>query len=327
MSAFKTETQLQSSASQRTQLFLSIVIPAFNERDNLPKTLEELESAIGRSANVRDYEVVVVDDHSTDGTFELIKSLDNPRIRAIRLSRQCGSHAALRAGIALAQGDATLCLSADGQEDPAVLGAMLGKLNAGAHVVWGVRRKREEPFFTRMLVGLAYGLIQSLAPSNVSEINLSNADFYLLSKKAVEAINHCPERHTSLFGLILWLGFKQEAVLYDRRARRMGKSKWRFRGLFQLLVDWIVAFSGIPLKLISILGFLTAALGFSYAVFIVGYTLLGYAKPGWAETVVLILVLGGAQMMMLGVIGEYLWRTLDETRQRPLYFIEARTDE
>ena len=327
MSGFKTETQLQSPASPRTQLFLSIVIPAYNEKENLPQTLKELESLVSQLGFVREHEVIVVDDHSSDGTFEFVKSLESPRVRCIRLSRQSGSHIAIRAGMACVQGDAALFISADGQEDPNILDQMFKKMEKGAQIVWGMRHRREEPLLGKILVWLAYKLIRLFIPTSGAVVDPSNADFYLLSRKAIEALNRCTEKHTSLFGLIPWLGFDQDLVEYERRGRRGGKSKWTFRSKLRYLMDWIVAFSGIPLKLISILGFLTAALGLAYAVFIVAYTLLGYAKPGWAETVVLILVLGGAQMMMLGVIGEYLWRTLDETRQRPLYFIERRTDE
>ena len=327
MSSFKAQPEVRSPQRVGTQLFLSVVIPAYNEKENLPKTLGEIETAIGQCDSVREYEVLIVDDHSSDSTFDFIRAFDNPKIQAIRLSRRSGSHTAIRAGMACARGDAILFISADGQEDPRLLGAMLEKLERGAHVVWGMRKQRKEPFLARLFVWLAYKLIKALAPSNISQIDLSNADFYLLSKRVLEAINRCSERNTSLFGLIPWLGFKQDFVEYERRPRRSGRSKWSFAGKFRFLIDWIAAFSGIPLKLISILGVMTAALGFCYAFFIVIYTLSGYAKPGWAETVILILVLGGAQMMMLGVIGEYLWRTLDETRQRPLYFIEDRTDE
>lgn len=322
------QDQARSSqpATARKQVFLSVVIPAYNEAGNLPSTLQLLREAIQSSPSVGDYEILVIDDHSSDGTFEWVKSLGERRIQCIRLSQRCGSHTAVRAGIALAHGDAALCLSADGQDDPRILGLMLRKLEEGNHIVWGVRTKREEPFLMRILAFAAYRMISLMVNREISRLNVSNADFYLLSRKVVEAINRCPERNTSLFGLLFWIGFKQDYVSYERRSRRSGKSKWDIGSRFRLLVDWIVAFSGIPLRLITFFGMATAALGFLYAAFVIFYTLLGYARSGWAETVVFVLVLGGVQMMMLGILGEYLWRTLDETRSRPLYFIEERTE-
>ena len=322
-----TQEQNKISTVPAKKIFLSVVIPAYNESESLPWFLQELQEIIAPSPWIEDYEIWVIDDHSTDGTFQLIRSLANPKIRGVRLNRRSGSHIAIRAGLDCAQGNATLCLSADGQDNPQILNEMLKKLEAGAHIVWGVRQRREESWISRFFARAAYRLISLMVNSNISQETLSNADFYLLSKKAVEAIKQCPERHTSLFGLILWLGFKQDFVRYERRPRKSGESKWSFHGRLRLLADWVIAFSGIPLKLISFFGMLTATLGFFYAFFVLGYTLLGYAKPGWAETVFLILILGGAQMMMLGVIGEYLWRTLDETRSRPLFFIEDRTDQ
>jgi dolichol-phosphate mannosyltransferase len=165
----------------------------------------------------------------------------------------------------------------------------------------------------------------SFTSNDLLNIDLSNADFYLLSRKTVNAINQCQERNTSLFGLIIWLGFKQTGVTYKRRERFSGKSKWNFSSRMRLAKDWIIAFSGIPLKMITYIGIGTAILGFAYAIFIFICALLKYTTPGWAEAVIITLVVCGAIMTMLGVMGEYMWRTLEETRTRPLYFIEDET--
>ncbi len=308
-----------------TPLFLSIVIPAYNEAKNIESITEQLNQVTGQCSDVKNYEIIVVDDHSSDQTFEAVKSLKNPKIYCIRLSRRSGSHTALRAGISVARGDLALSISADGQDDAGILNDMIAKLKTGCQVVWGVRKKRDEPFLTKVLTTCAYKLIVAFSGADSSEINLSNADFFILSRKVIDAINSCQERNTSFWGLLFWLGFKQGYVEYDRKSRRTGKSKWSIRSKVRLFLDWIIAFSGVPLRLISLVGFITATSGFLYATFIVLYALLGYARPGWAETVILILVLGGIQMMMLGILGEYLWRTLDETRRRPLFFIEDRT--
>ena len=306
---------------------LSIVIPAYNEAGNIRETIDELKRNISQCKSVKDIEVIVVDDHSSDSTFQAVALMKDRKIKCIRLSRRSGSHTALRAGLLNATGDAVLAVSADGQENPAVFNLMLQKIQEGKHVVWGVRRKREENIFSKFFAFVAYQLITMFIESDISREVLSNTDFFLISRKVVDAVNQFKERNTSLFGLIIWLGFSQDFVVYDRRTRRNEKSKWSFRSKVRAAVSWIVAFSGIPLKLISLLGIMTALLGFAYALFIIIYASLGYTPPGWAEPVILILVLGGIQMVMLGLMGEYLWRNLDETRNRPLYFVEDMTGE
>jgi len=155
---------------------------------------------------------------------------------------------------------------------------------------------------------------------------LANADFYLLDRKVVNAINTCGERNTSLFGLLIWLGFNQDSVTYQRRARMSGKSKWNFKSRLRLATDWIIAFSGIPLRFVTYLGIFISLLGFVYALGVfINVFLFGSPVQGWASLMVVILFLSGIQMILLGTFGEYLWRNLDESRKRPLYFLEKST--
>ncbi|MFY7880416.1 MAG: glycosyltransferase family 2 protein [Lacibacter sp.] len=305
-------------------MFLSVVIPAYNEAQNIPYVSKELIERVSELKEISEFEIIFCDDHSNDQSLMAIKKLENPKIKCVRLSRRSGSHTAIRAGLKKAKGDAVLCISADGQDDPLILQKMIQKLNEGSQIVWGVRTSRDEPFFSKQLALIFYRLLSFFVP-NENKIDLANADFYLLDRKVVNALNNCPERNTSLFGLIAWIGFRQDEVYYIRRERMNGKTKWGLRSKLKLTLDWIFAFSGLPLKLISLLGFLIAFLGFVYATIIICLSLWGYTTPGWAETTITILLLGGIQMIMIGVIGEYLWRTLDETRTRPLYFIEDET--
>lgn len=303
---------------------LSIVIPALNEAENILETLAELRAAIAESGGiVETHEIIVVDDHSADNTFSTVAGLNSPGLRAIRLSRQSGSHLAIRAGLAEATGDGVLCLSADGQDDPRLLRQMLACWQGGDSIVWALRKGREnEPVSQRLFAGLFYRLLTWFG-SAPAGIDLSRADFYLLDRKVVAAINACPERNTSLFGLVAWLGFRQGWVEYDRKKRRAGASGWNFHSRLRLATDWIIAFSGVPLKLMTISGFLIAGLGFLYALLVITRSILfGSPLLGWSSVMTAILLLGGGQMMMLGIIGEYLWRTLDESRNRPAYFIE-----
>jgi len=304
---------------------VSVVIPAFNESDNIRNTIEEIKDLIEKKNLSEEYEIVVIDDHSTDNTFNIVKSFNDTKIKCIRLSRRSGSHVALRAGIAMAKGKAVLCISADGQDDPNALEKMLKKWREGAQIVWALRKRRKESLLMKWFALIFYMTLEFLTNRKKSQIDLSRADFYFLDKKVVDAINLCPERNTSLLGLINWLGFKQDYVEFERRERKSGKSKWDFRARYRLARDWIIAFSGLPLKLMTIAGIFFSLIGFLYAMFIIVYAIVGNPVQGWASTIVLILVLGGLYMLMLGIIGEYLWRNLDESRRRPLYFIEKST--
>ncbi|MES2681006.1 MAG: glycosyltransferase family 2 protein [Bacteroidota bacterium] len=302
-------------------MFLSVIIPAYNEVTNITRVIGELEQNIAQCTDITRYEIIVVDDHSSDGTFNAVTSINRNNIRGLRLSRRSGSHTALRAGIKKAEGGMVLCISADGQDNPSVLSAMIAKIKAGDHTVWALRTSRNESYFSKLFSSVFYSILNWFTDQK-SEINLANADFYLLDRRVVNAINSCEEKNTSLFGLIIWLGFRQSFVVYDRRERMSGRSKWNFKSRLRLAKDWIISFSGLPLKLITYVGMIASAFGFLYAIFLFFYTILGYSKPGWAETVLISLIAGGIIMIMLGIIGEYLWRTFDETRKRPLYFIE-----
>ncbi|MFA6078138.1 MAG: glycosyltransferase family 2 protein [Candidatus Omnitrophota bacterium] len=302
---------------------ISIVIPTYNEKTNIKHVIGEIKSAV-LDSGVKSYEIIVVDDHSSDGTFEAVDALKAGEVRCVRLSRQSGSHVALRAGIKKAKGEAVLCISADGQDDPACLKKMLEKRKAGAAVVWALRNNRKnEPWHNRKAAELFYKILFSLLSTKGTKIDLSRADFFLLDRIVVDAINSCVERNTSLFGLIAWLGFNQDSVEYERRRRLSGSSKWKFTSRFRLAKDWIIAFSGVPIKIASLFGMIMSVIGGLGAIYIVVDKLFfTYILAGWTTIVVLILMMSGIQLTILGVVGEYLWRNLDESRKRPLYFIE-----
>jgi dolichol-phosphate mannosyltransferase len=311
------------------QKMISFVIPAYNESLNIQKTIEDIIDALKLSSNTSAFEIIVVDDHSSDDTFERVKNLNINEAHAIRLSRRSGSHTAIRAGIQEAHGDAVICISADGQDDPAIIPNMIEKWKQGAHIVWALRRSRHnEPWLISIPARIFYYLLHYMSPQQMSHpsIDLSRADFYLLDKTATYAINACKESKTSLFGLIIWSGFNQDFVEYDRKARRYGQSKWNFSSRLNLAKDWIMAFSGLPLKIMMWLGVFFAVAGFVYALFIVfAHFLFGHSVKGWSSLIIAVLFLGGLNICMLGLIGEYLWRTLEESRKRPLYFIEKKS--
>jgi len=305
---------------------LSIIIPAYNETSNIEVTIRELLDAVKKIPWVEHVRVTVIDDHSSDDTYDVCGRMKNAQVTCLRLSKRCGSHVALRAGLKEAGGDAVLCVAADGQEDPKAVKDMLLKWKNGTRVVWALRKDRKnEPWYIRKPAQVFYRIMFWLAGTEFKQVDLYRADFFLLDKAVVAAINSCPERNTSLMGMLVWLGFDQDCVEYERRTRHSGLSKWTLSGRLHLARDWVVAFSGVPLRLMSILGFFIAVFGFTYGIYVVINSILGQPVHGWSSTITAVLLLGGIQMIMLGIIGEYLWRNLDESRKRPLYFVERKS--
>jgi dolichol-phosphate mannosyltransferase len=305
---------------------ISVVIPAYNESGNIRSTVGELFSVTEKIPELKKVEVIVVDDHSSDDTFQAASSMQDPRLSCVRLSRRSGSHTAIRAGIMESTGDAVFCISADGQDNPACLEGMLKKLRAGANVVWVLRKnRRRESWFIRRSAQLFYSVLTLLGGAQQSGIDMSRAMSCLLDRLAADAVNRCSERNTSLFGLIAWIGFRQDFVEQERRERSSGRSKWKITGHLRLAKDWIVGFSGLPLTLIFVAGILVTISGVLYAAYLSWGIIAGCRIAGWSGVMAAVLLLGGVQMVMLGVIGEYLWNNLDEARKRSLFFIEKRS--
>ena len=275
---------------------------------------------------INNTQIIVIDDHSSDNTYDIAKQMSTS---CLRLSRRGGFHVAVRAGLMEVKGDAVLYISADGQEDISCLEEMIMKWHEGAQTIWALRKDRDnEPWYIRKPSELFYRVLNNLLEDRNHNVNIEKADFALLDRKVVDAINSCTERSTSIPGLLSWLGFRHDFVEYIRRDRMHGKSKWSFRSRMRLAKDWIVAFSGLPLKLMTVVGFFVAFVGFSFALFtIINAVFIGKPVQGWASIMVVILLLGGLQMIMFGIVGEYLWRNIDESRKRPLYFIEKSTFE
>ena len=303
---------------------ITVVIPAYNEADNIPSLLTNLVKILTDIPVVgQDFEIIVADDHSSDATFDVTANYGDPRVRCIRLAKRSGSHTAVRAGLDHARGYAVLCLAADGQDDPEAVPAMIHAWRQGAHIVWALRSSRvDECMQSRVCAGLFYHLLNFLNPDTKRHTDMSRVDFYLLDRRVVDAVVQCKEKKTSVFGLISWLGFRQDYVEYQRRPRLAGRSKWTFKNRLRLAKDWAVSFSALPLKLVFYLGLMVFSVGMLYALILILNAFLGRPPEGWTSVMVLIVVLSGLQMLMLGIIGEYLWRNLNESRKRPLYCIE-----
>ncbi|MCM8761037.1 MAG: glycosyltransferase family 2 protein, partial [Candidatus Omnitrophica bacterium] len=286
---------------------LSIVIPVYNEADNIVSVIEEIFSMVDNISDIKQVQMVVVDDHSSDRTYEVVDAIKDSRLMCIRLSRRSGSHTALRAGLREVTGDAVLCISGDGQDDPSVLKEMLEKYKKGASVIWALREDRRiEPWHIRKPAEIFYRLLFWLARTEYKKIDFSKADFFFLDREMVNAVNACVERNTSLFGLIAWAGFTHDSVSYKRRHRLSGRSKWSLRTRLVLARDWIIAFSGLPLMLIMLIGVAITIIGIFCALILFIMTVVGRVVSGTAIIVVAILMVCGVHTSALGVIGEYL---------------------
>ncbi len=304
--------------------YVSIVSPAYNESENFASMYERLE-AVFIDLQVT-WEWVVVDDHSGDDSFDQLSRLAalGGRVRAVRLSRNFGSHAAIHCGLSHVRGLCAIVMAADLQDPPEMIPELIAKWRGGSQVVWAARNLRAgESQAVLWFSRLYYWLMKQL--NGLDKIPPRGADFWLMDRVVIEAYLQFKEVHVSALLLILWMGFQQEIIYYDKQARLHGHSGWTLKKKLKLLVDSITSFTYLPIRLMSYIGMIVATLGFLYAAFIVINTLLGHSVEGWSSLMVVILVLGGMQMGMLGILGEYLWRSHDETRRRPRYLIERRS--
>lgn len=300
---------------------LSIVTPAYNEARNLPLLHQRLERVMADLS--LDWEWIVVDDHSGDDTFAVVASIArrDARVRVVRLARNSGSHTAITCGLHHARGDCAVVLAADLQDPPETLPALLDKWRDGAQVVWAVRARREGERATTVSFARLYYLIMRKVVG-IREMPASGADFFLLDRRVLDAFRRFNESNVSILALLTWMGFRQASITYDKQPRVFGRSGWNLGKKVKLVVDSVTSFSYLPVRLMSMVGFVVAIVGFLYAGVVVVNALAGRPPEGWASLMVVVLVLGGVQMLMMGVLGEYLWRALDEARRRPRYMVE-----
>src|SRR3989338_1940893 len=296
---------------------ISLIFPTFNEQDNLNELYERLNTV---TKNFRDhtFEFFFIDDGSTDRTPEILKALHekDKRVKVIRFARNCGSHAALAAGLMHCRGDCAINLSADLQDPPELILDLVkewGKKTS--KIIWGVRTKREgESKRKRFFAKVYYFLLHWLTDVKIPP---SGTDIFLADRSVIEAYKEMTEKHTSVFMALSWLGFPQSSIEYVRGPRHGGRSKWTLTKQWKLAIDSILSFSDLPIRYMSILGFLTAFLGFIYCITVIWGYFHGNPVEGWSSLIVTILMISGIQMMMLGILGEYLWRTYDESPRMP----------
>jgi polyisoprenyl-phosphate glycosyltransferase len=301
---------------------LSIVIPVYYNEPNLPETVPQLLALAGDLPGYR-LELVFVDDGSGDRSLEILldfRSKHPETIKVVKLTRNFGSMAAIQAGFTVASGDCVGMIAADLQDPPELLPDMVHHWEQGNKAVFAVRQDRQEPALQKLFSNGYYALIRKFA---IRDYPTGGFDFFLVDRQVVDEVNKIREKNTNLMTLIFWLGFKPIIIPYVRRSRKKGKSRWTFAKKVKLFIDTFVAFSYFPIRLLSVLGFLLASAAFLYGIFIFGYwAAFGIEVKGWVPTMIILTFTSGLQMALLGVLGEYLWRTLDETRGRPPYVID-----
>jgi len=305
---------------------LSLVIPCFNEESVLPLLETRLRKFLGDCGI--SWEVLFVDDGSRDKTFELLAGMHRaePRFKVISFSRNFGHQAALCAGLAYAQGQAVGLLDADLQDPPELFARCLEKLREGYDVAYAVRRKRKENILKRAAYSVFYRLLKSVAEVDIPH---DSGDFCLMHRRVVDVLTDMPERNVFLRGLRAWTGFRQIGVEYEREARAAGSTKYPFRKLLKLATDGVFAFSTLPLRLATYVGFASVGLSMIAGIFLLiwklaNFQLLGHLPsevPGWTSIVCLILFFGGIQFLMFGCMGEYIGRIYGEVKHRPRWVI------
>ena len=302
---------------------LSVVVPCYNEIEVVAE-LHRRASDVCRQTGLS-YELILVNDGSKDGTWPRMLELSagDPDLVLINLSRNFGHQLALSAGLALCRGRRVLILDADLQDPPELLPEMLRLMDEGAEVVYGRRRKREgDSAPKRWTAALFYRLIEALTDVPIPR---DTGDFRLMSRRALDALLAMPERHRFIRGMVSWIGFRQVPLVYDRQARFAGTTKYPLRKMVRFAVDAITAFSIKPLALASWVGIGTGL----FALGLLAYSFLswlgwvgGKVEPGWTSLMAAIAILGSVQLLVLGILGEYLGRMYEQAKGRPLYIIE-----
>lgn len=303
---------------------ISVVIPVLNENLNILQLYGEVVAELNRLVN--QYEIIFVDDGSTDNSFKTIKQIAelDPCASGISLSRNFGHQIALLAGLRLTTGEVVITMDGDFQHPPTYIKRLYGRYKEGYDIVNArrINTTRDGGFFKRKSSALYYRLLNKLLDIN---IRIGSADFRLMNRQAVDAFLAFPERDRFTRGLVSWLGFRQSVIDYDEPRRRYGYSKYSIHRMLRLGIDGITSFSSKPLRLSFYAGFIVFLLGIVYAV----YALLAYFRgdtiSGWTSLLVCILILGGFQLLTIGIVGEYIARIFNETKARPLYFVKDKT--
>jgi polyisoprenyl-phosphate glycosyltransferase len=299
---------------------LSIVLPVFNEQDNLAELYRRLTSVLTDQLKLSHYELVFVDDFSKDNSWELINQLHSKdkRVKGLKFSRNFGHHVALSAGIQAAKGKAVVIMDSDLQDQPEEIPKLYRKFQEGFDVVYGIRARKNHSFLKRFTADLFVNVMNS-----ISEVKINSHVFRIMSRRIVDVVNQFKERDRFLLGLISYAGFKEIGIEVEHGVRFAGQTKYSWRKMMRLALNSITSFSIRPLQLASWCGFVLAFFGF---VAIIALSIMkiffNIGVMGWPSIMVAIIFIGGIQMIFLGLLGEYIGRIFLEVKQRPLFVVE-----
>jgi glycosyltransferase involved in cell wall biosynthesis len=306
---------------------ISIIVPVYFNEPNLPDTVPQL-LALEEKLTGYKLELIFVDDGSQDQSLAILLDYQKrypKQIKVVTLTRNFGTMAALQAGLTVATGDCVGVIAADLQDPPELFLEMTRHWEQGVKAIFAVRSDREESFLQKTFSNLYYALVRRFA---VPGYPAGGFDFFLADRQVIDEVNKIHEKNTNLMTLVFWLGYQAVLIPYVRRKRTKGKSRWTFGKKIKLFVDTFVSFSYSPIRLFSFLGIIYAIISFSYGVFIfIAWLTFGIEVQGWVPMMLVLTFTAGLQMTLLGILGEYLWRTLDEARGRPLFVIDTIYDE
>jgi dolichol-phosphate mannosyltransferase len=300
---------------------ISVVVPVFNEEAVLPAFHQRTVAMLDALHGYR-WEIVYVDDGSSDDSFRILGELAAARqqVRVVKFSRNFGHQIAITAGIDHAAGTAVVVIDSDLQDPPEVIPEMVSKWHEGFDVVYGVRRARDgETAGKLMTAALFYRVLGAIARISIPP---DAGDFRLMSRRVVDELGKMREKDRFVRGLVSWVGFRQVGVPYHRDARQAGETKYPYRKMIRFALDGIASFSTVPLRLATWLGYATSALAFLYLASVFVQKLLGFTVQGWATIMVALLLLGGVQLICIGIMGEYIGRIFTEIKPRPMYVVE-----
>ena len=297
---------------------LSIIVPVYYNADTLEMLYDDLQQKV--LPKLEAYELVFVDDGSGDNSWEIIQKLaaKDKNVVSVKLSRNFGEHAALLAGLNVCTGDCAVTKQADLQEDSALILDMLESWKRGNKVVLAVRRSREDSAMTKFFAGLYYRIIRRTVNKSMP---VGGCDCYLLDRKAIEVIKLMDEKNSSLTLQVMWLGFQSEQIYFDRQERKAGKGRWTFSKKYKLVVDSLISFTYIPIRFMSIVGALFVLFAIIYGISTIVEHFTHGTPVGYASLMCVLLLGMGLILLMVGILGEYVWRTLEESRNRPTFII------
>jgi dolichol-phosphate mannosyltransferase len=298
---------------------VSLVFPIFNEAACLPVLWDRIMAVV--ASLDYDFELIFVDDGSTDGSFDIMSAIaaTDIRVKLLRFSRNFGHQIAITAGIDVAEGDAVIVMDSDLQDPPELISEMLAKFEAGMDVVYAVRRDRSgETWFKKVSANVFYKMLNWMSST---PIPLDTGDFRLMSRRVVAALSTMREQDRFVRGMVSWVGFNQCPVYFDRDPRVAGQTKYPFRKMVQFALNGIMSFSTVPLRWASWLGFVLSGAAGIYIIVVVGLRFTGHTFPGYASLMISVLLLGGIQLMTVGILGGYVGRLVMESKKRPLYIV------